>query len=96
MRGIMFCSQYLLHGGVSAGQLLPEIRHVMVELLHVLFEVFPEYQQRLFHFTLKLKHIRVLDFRKLQETKAKSKKYPPTPCLFIASVSEMHIRVYVQ
>lgn len=94
----MFCSQYLLHSGVSAGQLLPEIRHVMVILLHVLFEVLSEYQQRLFHFTLELKHIRdrVFYFRKLQETKARSKKVSPTSCLFIASVLEMHIHVYVQ
>lgn len=46
---------YLLHAGVAAGQLLPEVGDVMVVLLQVLLEVVaPEGQQRFLHLGVEL------------------------------------------
>lgn len=47
------CS-HLLHGCVAAGQVLPQVRNVVVTLLHVLLEVLSEVQQGFLYLTLKL------------------------------------------
>lgn len=58
----MFCvhvsdgiTMHLLHAGVAAGQLLPEVGDVMVVLLQVLLEVVaPEGQQGLLYLRVEL------------------------------------------
>lgn len=50
----LYVTLYLLHGCVTANQLLPQVSNVVVKPLHVLLEVLPEVQKGLLHFALEL------------------------------------------